>query len=90
MEHGTRSSYVENKCRCDECRDANRVYQNQRDRQRYAYTQEHGLPDDVEHGASAYVNWGCRCEICTKAHAVKTAPYVVAHRERQRAKKESA
>lgn len=30
---------------------------------------EHGLPDGVVHGNSAYANWGCRDPICTEAHA---------------------
>jgi hypothetical protein len=28
MEHGTTSTYTHHKCRCDECRDANRIVQN--------------------------------------------------------------
>lgn len=26
-----------------------------------------GLPETVKHGRSAYVNWGCRCEVCSSA-----------------------
>lgn len=30
---------------------------------------KYGLPDGIEHGASAYNNWGCRDPICTEAQA---------------------
>lgn len=34
--HGTRSRYVTQRCRCDQCREANRIYINQRNAQRRA------------------------------------------------------
>ena len=35
MEHGTRSKYVAERCRCDACREANRVYMKQYMARRY-------------------------------------------------------
>jgi hypothetical protein len=36
--------------------------------QRYDATLRDGLPPHVEHGANAYMNWGCRCAVCKKAY----------------------
>lgn len=43
--------------------------------ERRAYVKEHGLPPGVEHGASAYSNWGCKCDICTRANADAALSY---------------
>jgi hypothetical protein len=47
-----------------------------------AYTREYGLPGFVEHGASAYRNWGCKCGVCLAANTdeqrrVRVARYAV-------------
>lgn len=44
---------------------------------RRAYVAEHGLPDYVQHGASAYTNWGCRCGECREGHNEESARYRV-------------
>lgn len=55
--HGTRSCYSIG-CRCDDCREANRVYM--------AECRHSGKPPT--HGLSGYKNYGCRCRICTAAN----------------------
>jgi hypothetical protein len=32
-----------------------------------------GLPDGIQHGANAYSNWGCKCEVCVRAIRAKWA-----------------
>lgn len=60
--HGTMNGYVNRRCRCDRCRDANAAYQRQRRAVRYsAEPTVHGL-------SSTYTNWGCRCRSCCAAH----------------------
>jgi hypothetical protein len=65
-DHGTPSRYKQG-CGCAACTDANREYQNERNRKRRAYVEANGLPSSVQHGNSAYTNWGCRCPVCTAA-----------------------
>lgn len=72
VECGTYPSY-EQGCRCEGCRDANRIRGTRQNRKRYQRVKESGLPAHIPHGASAYVNWGCRCEVCSAAHHVKMA-----------------
>jgi hypothetical protein len=66
--HGTRSRYVDG-CRCQACTAANTAYHAGRKAQRRAWVEANGLPSTVEHGYSAYVNWGCRCDVCGPAHS---------------------
>ncbi len=78
MTHGTFSAYTNHACRCDECREANRLHMvatRARLRLRPAA--------DVAHGWSGYVNWGCRCETCAAANAAHSRG--VRERARQRA-----
>jgi hypothetical protein len=62
--HGTYSKYSNDGCRCGDCRKAWSGYTLQRRAKRWAYTAANGLPSSVEHGAWAYYNWGCRCDVC--------------------------
>jgi hypothetical protein len=73
--HGTHSRYVHESCRCQACTAANTAYQTQRKRQRVAHTRANGLPSSVQHGLSAFTNWGCRCDVCRAAWSahVRTA-----------------
>lgn len=74
--HGTRTRYVAG-CRCDECREANRIYVADRRRRRggaaaeYASRKARGLAaDDPRHGTRlGYNGWGCRCQPCRAANA---------------------
>lgn len=81
VEHG-RSAYNNWGCRCPICcaaqAEANRSsYRSAVARypERKAYVAEHGLPPTVEHGASAYSYWGCRCEVCRNAGTEKRRKY---------------
>lgn len=69
--HGRRSTYVNHKCHCPPCREANTAGIRRRRQERYAETQASGLPPGIEHGESAYSNWGCRCDICSSAQKIK-------------------
>ena len=51
-------------CRCDICRAANTERCAEYRAKRLERAASDGVPDDVEHGHSAYQNWGCRCDIC--------------------------
>jgi hypothetical protein len=42
---------------------------------------------DETHGASDYRNRGCRCPVCTRAHADYMRPRMAAYRARRRAAK---
>lgn len=66
--HGTTYTYKRG-CRCDECREAKRLYrlrirEEARKRAQSGFTQ-------FKHGYSGYRNWGCRCETCSAGHAEK-------------------
>lgn len=64
---GTYSKYSGG-CSCDECREANRLYHRSlRDR----------VGPPPSHGQSGYVNYGCRCSICTRANTEATYGYRV-------------
>ena len=64
--HGV-NGYLNFKCRCDVCREANR----QRSADQKVMRLEVGLPDgDARHGTlNGYSNWSCRCEPCKSAGA---------------------
>lgn len=85
--HGRVSSYT-NGCRCNECREALRLYTAEiRARRRARRVTVNGHPfaavdqngNALQHGtASTYQNWGCRCFPCRLAQAADHAN----HRER--------
>ena len=64
--HGTLPGYQGGKCRCDDCRDARKQYNDSR--------KSLSLPEDDErHGTlNAYYNWNCRCDDCKGARLQKT------------------
>jgi hypothetical protein len=66
--HGRPSTYVNYRCRCQPCRDANAAYMKYWRKQRTRRL----LADPTlrEHGTEqTYSNWGCRCQPCRDAHA---------------------
>ena len=66
--HGTLGGYTNHKCRCDKCREANRIYNTGAKARRYASLKD---PLDARHGSTNfYGNYGCRCDRCTAAWAV--------------------
>lgn len=60
-------------CRCDVCREANRLQAAEWRRSVRARVAELGLPRGVDHGLNAYGNYGCRCDVCKAAGAVANA-----------------
>lgn len=80
MKHGgAGTAYVYNKCRCDECREANRIRVARRRNERRA---EPKAPDDPRHGKSTfYSNHGCRCEKCTAAWSAECKRYADKRKE---------
>jgi hypothetical protein len=65
-EHGTRSMYTKG-CRCQECRAAAARASRERREKQKAITEAN--PELVPHGTyNGYVNWKCRCELCTTAN----------------------
>lgn len=67
--HGRVSTYRTGRCRCPECREANRIAVARQRAQRSARLAVD--PTIVEHGLkSTYDNWGCRCEACSLASRV--------------------
>lgn len=80
--HGTRNRYAGG-CRCDLCRDANRLYAKEMSDRRRGRLAE--MFDQLPHGsANTYRNWGCRCDAC---RAVSHDPEMSrAYREQNREK----
>lgn len=68
----SRYAYTGYKCRCDECRYANRLYQRDASARRAARLADEF--DRLPHGStSTYINWGCRCIPCADAQSVANA-----------------
>jgi hypothetical protein len=71
--HGLRSTYVNTRCRCDECKKANRDYDNQARKRNVRYrarlAEKTGTADStIIHGIAQSYKWhGCRCEECVEA-----------------------
>ena len=62
--HGTRTTYVNYRCRCDLCKQAHRDYQRE-----VVAALRHCEPPENAHGkVSTYRNWACRCAPCTQAN----------------------
>jgi hypothetical protein len=59
--HGSISTYVNQHCRCQDCRNAMATYRRNL-RAKYA---KNGPPPDIQHGTvNAYNNYVCRCAGC--------------------------
>jgi hypothetical protein len=72
--HGTLGGYTNHRCRCPECREANRIHCVEEYIPRIRAT---GLPDgDERHGTyNGYRNYRCRCEQCRAAHTEYSRNY---------------
>jgi hypothetical protein len=72
------SGYTNYRCRCPECREANRVHVAKRRTERRLLLAKD--PTLAPHGMdSTYLNWGCRCSDCRSAHSdVRRAQKVAA------------
>lgn len=60
------------RCRCDVCREDHRRVEAEAGLARRAFVAQNGLPSHVEHGETAYRNWGCRCQVCLDAASEST------------------
>lgn len=69
------NGYSNHDCRGPVCTRAHALATAETRAERRAYVRRYGLPDHVEHGASAYTNWGCRCDFCRAGHAEEVARY---------------
>lgn len=78
-EHGTRSRYTRG-CRCDGCREANRVYITAWNRKRGVKPQKLGRT----HGKVATYTWGCRCEACRRANTERKRRWLAKPENRAR------
>lgn len=66
----SRYAYTRYQCRCQECREANREYQQVKNAERARRLAAEF--DRLPHGsASTYGNWGCRCVPCAEAMSRK-------------------
>ena len=73
------SGYTNHRCRCDVCREANRVqradarafWRKERDQIR-ATGFEH-VVIGITHGISGYTNYSCRCDVCVATNRVSRA-----------------
>ena len=74
LAHGSYSVYVHAKCRCDECREANRVYKRKFDRKSVNTPLRHGTLDGHRRG--------CRCAACTAAKSQSDREYYLGNREK--------
>lgn len=64
VEHGTRATYQNHSCRCDECRAAQAAYQ--------LLFKRRADPAQAPHGTTTgYSSWNCRCVPCREAHAAR-------------------
>jgi hypothetical protein len=64
--HGSYSTYVNHRCRCELCRRAWTEYCQRRKGERELKS------DDPRHGNYAtYINYSCRCELCRSANTAR-------------------
>lgn len=68
--HGTTNGYGNLGCRCERCREANRIAHAQY--RRKAITEGRLVTEDVEHGTPYRYDVGCRCDPCRQAHNAKS------------------
>lgn len=68
--HGTANGYGNLRCRCDRCREANRVAQAEYMKRVRA---EGRIPG--KHGTNTAYARGCRCDLCREAHSRQSREY---------------
>jgi hypothetical protein len=79
--HGTRYRYIQYKCRCTECTDANRVWHVELRAKLSARLAEN--PNRAPHGVtSTYTNYGCRCAPCAAANALRCKEWMAERKAR--------
>lgn len=75
--HHDVNGYNAHGCRGPVCQQAHALATLSSRAERRAYVAKYGLPEHVQHGASAYTNWGCRCADCKAGHAEECSRYRV-------------
>jgi hypothetical protein len=68
--HGTANGYGNHGCRCDACKEANRITHARYLRKVLAEGSLTG--ENVIHGTSYRYDVGCRCDACREAHNAKS------------------
>lgn len=68
--HGTQNGYGNLGCRCDRCKEANRL--NHAAYMAKVRRTRHLAHGDVQHGTSYRYDVGCRCDDCRGAHNAKS------------------
>lgn len=72
--HGTTTAYQKDVCRCNLCREANRLYMQKYRRARGVKPNPDGWGEQVRrHGTRSRYNHGCRCAECRTANAAYAA-----------------
>lgn len=72
--HGLYSTYVNHRCRCAPCTDANARYNKARRVSRAIAIRVN--PRLAPHGkVSTYTNWNCRCDKCKKVYSARRRSY---------------
>lgn len=76
--HGTRNGYGNHYCRCDRCKEANRISHAQ-------YIKRIRASGEIvgKHGTDAAYHSGCRCDLCRDAHKQKSREYDRTRRRRR-------
>jgi hypothetical protein len=69
--HGTIGGYTNHRCRCDDCRVANREYMRST-RARFKLVPAKQIPHGTTGG---YRNYACRCDPCREAHVAYSREY---------------
>lgn len=65
--HGKYSTYVNWKCRCDECREASTKYHREGRLAAEERFRNRISDDDPGHGTASFYKRGCKCSACKKA-----------------------
>lgn len=73
--HGTRYGYIGKKCRCVECKIANKAYAKQLRDDLRAKRERGEMPESLHGTSGGYTNWGCRCADCRVSHAKACSAY---------------
>ncbi|MBC7630540.1 hypothetical protein [Aeromicrobium sp.] len=81
--HGTQNGYGNHKCRCDACREANRIKHGEY-MTRIRESGELAELPNVVHGTSYRYDVGCRCDPCREAHNAKSRATKARLRERNK------
>lgn len=80
--HGSANGYGNHGCRCDACREANRL--NHAAYMARVRATGQLASGDVSHGTSYRYDVGCRCDACREAHNAKSRVIKARIRARER------